>query len=184
VRGGSRPLRVGHRGRTAGEASLGGEGSEAQGRRARYAEVRDAEAREAEAREAASRKGKLWTLRAERHVDAGSVKNVSVHCEQEHDATHTVPSSPARTCSAGLPSARGVGGTERGLYGGNRAAARTRFCGRIQTAGEENLHPMENKFRIEREYIAGTDALGAPHETDDAAWRRRDKRKRARSARR
>jgi hypothetical protein len=37
--------------------------------------------REIEAREAASRKGKPWTLRAERHVDADPVNNVSVHYE-------------------------------------------------------------------------------------------------------
>jgi hypothetical protein len=50
VRGGSRTLRVGRRGRAAGEASLDGEGAEAQGRRTRYAEVRDAEACEVGAR--------------------------------------------------------------------------------------------------------------------------------------
>jgi hypothetical protein len=96
AKGGSRALRVGQRGRAAGEARLDGEGTEAQEGRARCAEVREAEAREMEAREAASRKAEAWTLRAERHVDAESVKNVSVHCEQEQDATHIVPSSPAR----------------------------------------------------------------------------------------
>jgi hypothetical protein len=84
---------------------------------------------------------------------------VNIHFEQEQDATHTVPSSPARTCSTGLPSARRLGGAERGLYGGISAAARTRFCGRIQATGEERPHPMEEKVRIERERIADADAL-------------------------
>jgi hypothetical protein len=46
--GGSRALRVGHRGRAAGETSLDGERTEAQGGRARCAEVREAETRKAE----------------------------------------------------------------------------------------------------------------------------------------
>jgi hypothetical protein len=111
-----------------------------------------------------AREAEAWMLRAERHVDADSVNIVRVHCDHEKAATHTVPSSPERASSARLPSARGVGSAERGLYGGNSAAARTRSCRRIQTAGEERIHPI----RIERERIASADPLGAPHETNGA----------------
>jgi hypothetical protein len=52
-----------------------------------------------EARGAALRKAEAWTLRAERRVDANSMQNVSVHCEQEKGATHTVPASPHRASS-------------------------------------------------------------------------------------
>jgi hypothetical protein len=155
---GSRTLRVDHCVCAADEANLEGKGAKAQGERARCAEVREAEVREVEAREAASRKAEARTPRAGRCDDADSVENVSVYYESERAATHTIPSSPARAWSAGLFSARCVGGAERGLYGENSVAARTRFCRRIQTAGEERLHSMENKFLVERERIAGADA--------------------------
>jgi hypothetical protein len=158
MRGGSRARRVGRLGRAAGEASLDGEGIEVQEEGARCAEVREAEARKVAAREAASRKADAWMLRAERRDDADSVEIVSVHCEQEQDATHTVPSSPERAyraVRAGRWRYRA-----RPLRGKPRRRTHA-IRGRIQTAGEELLHPL----RIERERIAGADALGAPHET-------------------
>jgi hypothetical protein len=44
-------------------------------------------------------------LRAERHVDADSVRNVSVHYEQEQDPTHSVPFllAPRSLCRRGSP---------------------------------------------------------------------------------
>jgi hypothetical protein len=116
------------------------------------------------------RKAEAWMLRAERQLNANSAKNVRVHCDQEHNATHTVPALPLAP-QARLGSARSAFATRSADFIVEPAAATVhdppgRLYKRVKRRRGPSAEDRQRPSRAAGESTAGASVLAAPHDTD------------------